>query len=157
MNDQSNDNQAPKTEQPEWAQELHDGLHSMGDEMRKGAGTLKQDLKVNRRQHNTSWIWGVVLIFAGGLFLLQNMTNFQVNNWWAFFILIPSISSFSDAWRRFQDDGRFSGRVRSSLVSGVILLGIALFFLLNLSLGGFWPVLLILGGLLILVNTLLPE
>jgi hypothetical protein len=29
--------------------------------------------------------------------------------------------------------------------------------LLNLSLGGFWPVLLILGGLLILVNTLLPE
>ena len=99
----------------------------------------------------------LLLILAGGLLLLQNFTGLQLYNWWALFILIPAFGSFADAWDRYQDQGRVSGRVRNSLLSGFIFACISAFFLFNLSLNQYWPVLLILGGLAILVNAILPD
>ncbi|GAP06195.1 MAG TPA: hypothetical protein DEQ80_02710 [Anaerolinea thermolimosa] len=112
-----------------------------------------------RRRHgkNSGWVVGAILILAGGLLLLQNFTNFSFNNWWALFILIPSFTSFADAWNHYQEEKRLTQRARNSLIGGVIFLFIALYFLFNLSLGSYWPYLLILGGVIILLNALLPE
>jgi phosphatidylserine synthase len=109
------------------------------------------------RPRGDSWVWGIVLIILGGVFLLQNLTPFRVINWWAVFILIPAAGSFISAWRKYQQTGRFSGGVRSSLFGGLIFTTVAAIFLLNLDLGRFWPVFVIAAGLAIMVNTLLPD
>lgn len=112
-----------------------------------------------RRRHgkNSGWVVGAILILAGGLLLLQNFTNFSFHNWWALFILIPSFTSFAEAWNHYQEESRLTHRARNSLIGGFIFFFIALYFLFNLSIGSYWPYFLILGGVVILLNALLPE
>ena len=118
-------------------------------------------MREERRRARTSragggWIAGTVLILLGVVFLLQNIGGFSLQNWWAVFILIPALGSFASAWNSYQTSGGFTGAVRGPLVGGLILTAIALIFLFNISFGIYWPVLLILGGLLILATVLLP-
>jgi cation transport ATPase len=102
------------------------------------------------------WIAGIVLILLGLVFLLQNIGGFSLQNWWAVFILIPALGSFASAWNTYQNSGGFTAAVRGPLVGGLFLTAIALIFLFNISFGIYWPVLLIIGGLLILASVLLP-
>jgi 4-hydroxybenzoate polyprenyltransferase len=157
MTDPARDNQENQTQPTGWEDEFRNDMHNMRDDLKQGAQEFRQEFRISTRRHNSGWIWGLLLIFAGGLLLLQNVTNFQLNNWWALFILIPSFGSFTDAWSHYKDQGRVSGRVRNSLVSGFIFACIAAFFLFNLSLGQYWPVLIILAGLAVLVNAILPD
>lgn len=122
----------------------------------------RQKLREERRRARASrggggWIAGIVLILLGLVFLLQNIGGFSLQNWWAIFILIPALGSFASAWNTYQSSGGFSAAVRGPLVGGLILTTIALIFLFNISFGIYWPVLLILGGLLILASVLLPS
>jgi len=157
MTDQAPDNQTNKSQSSGWADDFRDDMHDMRDDLKQGAKDFRQEFRVSTRHRNSGWIWGLLLILAGGLLLLQNVTYFQLHNWWALFILIPSFGSFADAWAHYRDQGRISGRVRSSLLSGFIFACVAAFFLFNLSLGQYWPVLIILAGLAVLVNAMLPE
>lgn len=109
------------------------------------------------RRAPDAWIWGIVLIVVGGLFLLQNFTSFQFNNWWAIFILIPAVGAFANAWRQYQDAGGLNGGVRKALFSGIIFTAVAAVFLFNLNFGLLWPVLLIGAGLAIFVNAALKD
>lgn len=108
-------------------------------------------------QSRDAWIWGIVLILVGGFFLLQNFTTFYLQNWWAVFILIPAFGSFANAWRQYQEAGRFSGGVRKSVFGGLIFTLVAAIFLFNLNFGLLWPVLLIGAGLAVVANALLGE
>jgi phosphatidylserine synthase len=105
----------------------------------------------------SGWIFGLVLITLGGLFILQNLTGFEFHNWWALFILIPAISSFVSAWNGYQSEHRFTQHVRSSLVGGFILLLITLAFLFTFSWTLLWPLILVLAGVGILINGLLKD
>lgn len=107
--------------------------------------------------HGGSWIWGIVLIVLGGIFLLQNMTPFRLVNWWAVFILIPAAGSFASAWRRYKEDGRLSNGARGALFGGLIFSVVAAIFLFNLDLGKLWPIFIIAAGLAVMVNSLLPD
>ena len=107
--------------------------------------------------HRDNWIWGLALILMGGLFLLQNFSAFHLNNWWAVFILIPAVGSFSTAWRHYRDSGRFNARARNSLFGGMILGLVALLFLLNLDIGHWWPIFLVLAGLGMILNAIFPD
>lgn len=109
------------------------------------------------RPRSENWIWGIVLIALGGVFLLQNLTPFRLINWWAIFILLPAASSFVAAWRKYQEAGRLTRGARGSLFGGLIFSMVAAIFLLNLDLSRFWPVFIIAAGLAIMVNTLLPD
>jgi hypothetical protein len=109
-----------------------------------------------RAKHSTSWIGGAILILLGVVFLLQNMGIPFLANWWALFILIPAFWAFVAAWDSYQDNGRLTRGGAGSLAGGTLLTILALVFLLNLNVGLFWPVLLIVGGLVLLVTALLP-
>ena len=102
------------------------------------------------------WIGGLILILLGVVFLLQNMGIPFLTNWWALFILIPAFWAYVGAWDIYQDNGRLTRGGASSLTIGVLLTILALVFLLNLDVGLFWPVLLIVGGLVLLGTAFLP-
>ena len=102
---------------------------------------------VPSRHHNNNWVAGVALIVIGGVFLLSNLTDFYLNNWWALFILIPASSNFGNAWRSYQKHGRLNRQARGSLTGGMILSLITVAFLFNLDWGLIWPLFLIIGGL----------
>ncbi len=107
---------------------------------------------------SSGWIGGVVLILLGLFFLLQNFSNFELQNWWALFILIPAVSSFANAWNVYREsDNQLTSAVTRPLLSGTILTFIAAIFLFGIDFGLFWPVLIIFGGLMILFNGLLGR
>ncbi len=103
------------------------------------------------------WFAGMILVILGIIFLLQNLGITTLVNWWALFILIPAYGSFVGAWNIYQDNGRVTRGVASSITVGLVLTVLALIFLLNLAIGLFWPILLIIGGLALLLSVLFPE
>ena len=98
------------------------------------------------------WFGGAFLILLGVIVLLQYMGIRFLANWWTLFILIPAFWAFVGAWNIYQDNGRITRGVASSLTIGILLTILALSFLLNLEFGLFWPVLLIVGGLVLLLT-----
>jgi cation transport ATPase len=146
MNDQQQDN-SPKdqSDQPEysdWRAERH-------------------QRRVERRaarasRYGGSWIGGAILILVGIVILLQNLTSFALQNWWALFILIPAIGAFGNAWRIYQSGRQITVQARASLIGGIILTMVVAIFLFNLNWTILGPVLLILAGLGLLINVILP-
>ena len=116
-----------------------------------------EENRTRSKPDSRPWIGGIILIVLGVIFLLQNVRGFYLNNWWALFILIPAFSSFADAWNRYRQDGRLSKRVRSALISGCVFLLVTATFLFNWNWGIVLPVLLIVWGVTLMLNSLLPE
>jgi hypothetical protein len=106
-------------------------------------------------RRNSAWIWGLILILIGAVFLLQNLRIIEtVGNWWAVFILIPAFASFAGAWAIYQRRGRFSRAAVGPLTGGLVLLLVALIFLLDLDWGQIWPVFLIIFGIGALISSI---
>ena len=108
------------------------------------------------RGGSAGWIGGIILILIGVVFLLQNLTGLTLANWWALFILIPAFGAFTNAWNNYRFNGRLTSAGRGSLIGGFVLTLVAAAFLFNLDFGNLWPILIILVGLAILANALLP-
>jgi peptidoglycan/LPS O-acetylase OafA/YrhL len=104
-----------------------------------------------------TWIAGIILILLGGAFLMQNMGSFTIpfKNWWALFILIPAIGAFDTALRTYRHEGTLTAPARGSLLVGIVLTLVTAAFLLNINWTFFGPILIILAGLGIVVNTML--
>jgi hypothetical protein len=105
----------------------------------------------NRRNGNNLFL-GLILILIGILFLMQQIGSFNFRNWWALFILIPSFGSFSTAWYAFQKNYRINEGVRAGLGAGLITLTLALIFLFNLNWSTWWPMMIIVPGLVTIFN-----
>jgi hypothetical protein len=88
---------------------------------------------------------------------LQNVRGVYLNNWWALFILIPALGSFADAWNAYRQQGRMNRRVRGAFISGCVLSLVTATFLFNWRWDVVLPVLLIVWGISLLLNSLLPE
>ena len=114
-------------------------------------------LEERRAGRSGSWVVGAILVLIGAFLMLNNLTGFTLQNWWAFFILIPALGSFGNAWRVYQADGRISAAARASLISGFLLAMVTAIFLLELNWTILGPVLLILAGLGLFVNVILPK
>ncbi len=98
------------------------------------------------------WIFGLVLIAVGGIFLLQNAgLPLLVGNWWALFILIPAVAAFGAAWHVYRQAGRLTPQAVEVATGGLVPLTIAAIFLFNFNFGYAWPVLLLVigGGMLL--------
>ncbi len=96
------------------------------------------------------WVPGVILILLGGVFLLGNLTHFTLDNWWALFILIPAVGSFSRAYEHYRQAGRLDEHAVQALLGGAILTAVTAILLFQLSWALFGPAILILIGLSLL-------
>lgn len=105
------------------------------------------------------WVAGLLLVGLGALFLLQQagyLTSFS--NWWALFILLPAIGSFSAAWAAYnRNGGAWTNEAVAPLLAGLLFLGLTIVFLFDLNLSLFGPLLLIAGGLLLLLSPMLGR
>ncbi len=117
-----------------------------------------QDLK-NEEQgkveagSRSGWIAGLVLIALGVIFLINNFFHIElIANWWALFILIPAVVNLNNAWRRYREAGHWTESAIGSLTGGLLIGAVAMIFLLELNWSIFWPVLLIILGLGILIR-----
>ena len=111
-----------------------------------------------RSRGREPWLVGVILILVGVVFLLQNMTSFYLNNWWALFILIPAFGSLNRGWQEVQDaGGKVSTHARSNFIGGVVLTTVAVILLFNLDWAIFGPFLLIAAGAALLLSSVLPK
>ena len=126
----------------------------------------RREARAERRAARTAaysgatWIAGVILILLGGAFMLQNMgaLAFPLDNWWALFILIPAIGAFDRGWRLYRAaDNQWTAAARGSLLTGLILLLVTAAFLFEFSWMSFGPALIILAGIGILINAMLPS
>jgi hypothetical protein len=104
-----------------------------------------------------TWVIGVVLIVLGIIFLFPDLRIYQIENWWALFILIPAVAAFGNCWRSYKAAGNLmDAQARGSLFGGILLTMVAAIFLLNLNWTILGPVLIILLGAGLLINALLP-
>jgi len=112
-----------------------------------------------RRSHGREpWMVGAILILLGVVFLMQNLTGFYVNNWWALFILIPAFGSFSRGWQAMQNaDGQLTSYSRGAFIGGLVLTAVAAILFFSLDWVIFGPILLIVAGVAMLLNAVLPK
>lgn len=106
-----------------------------------------------------AWTAGLILIVLGTLFLLRNTGTFDIplKNWWALFILIPAIGAFDTALRTYRRAGNRLDRVaRSSLLVGLVLTFVTAVFLFDISWTFFGPILIILVGIALILNYMIP-
>jgi hypothetical protein len=111
------------------------------------------------RGNTGAWVGGIVIILIGVYLLLSQIQGFAfINNWWALFILIPAVASFAAAWYQFNSAGKRLNRMaRGSVIGGLVLTLVAVTFLLNWNWGIVGPLLLIVAGVSIVLNFMLPN
>jgi hypothetical protein len=104
------------------------------------------------------WLVGGMLILVGLILFGQNLGILAFENWWALFILIPAVAGFATAARMVEvAEGHFTRGARTQVIIGLVLTAVtaALLFELDWTLAG--PGLLILSGIALVINALLPE
>src|SRR5512137_1695024 len=94
-----------------------------------------QGIPDSRRQRDkeaTSWVVGIVLILLGVAFLLENSGYIVLtDNWWALFIYLAAIASFTNAWRSYRTKGEFGATATGSLTWGLVFAVAATIFFFN--------------------------
>ncbi len=93
------------------------------------------------------WMMGLALILVSAIFLIGNLTGFEIHNWWVVFILFPAISNFAQAVDAYRASGGFDRSVTRHAFWGLFFVVLAGSFLFNYSLSLLWPVFLILAGI----------
>lgn len=130
-----------KEEEKETVIEVHKG------DLDETGGSSGRSRSAATVYSHKNWVGGVILIAIGLIFLFTNLGAFQLNNWWALFILIPAFSNFASAWDNYRQNGRLTKSGRGSITGGLILSLIAFTFIFEWSWGVIWPVFLIIGGI----------
>ena len=129
---------------------MSDTIESLKDAEKEAMATTNYQKQVQRHRGNITG--GLILVAIGSVFLLNQLTGWYIQNWWALFIFIPAILKLNDAWQTFQANGRWHEASRNSLLGGILLTMVGSFFLFNLSWNLFWPLVLILFGVCALLN-----
>jgi hypothetical protein len=94
-----------------------------------------------------SWVWGLILVALGVLFLLRNFGVPIPENWWAVFLILPGLGVLWAAWRMYQHEGRVTGSATGTAIVGAILIVFGVSFLAGFDWGVLWPVILIALGI----------
>jgi hypothetical protein len=131
------------------------GYHDWREERRAARRARREDRWQKGVGRPYGWIGGAILILLGVVFLLQNLELTFLTNWWALFILIPAFWAYVACWETYKNIGRLTRGAVGSLMTGILLTILSLVFLLNLTGGLVWPILLITGGLAFLATALL--
>ena len=116
-------------------------------------------MNTNNNSGKRNWVpssslWIGLAFIAGGAMVLLNQSgllSFKLN-WWAFFILIPAIGSFSNAYHRYRaTNNLFEMSVMMPAVIGLVMIGLMINLLIgngwNFNWNLIWPIMLIIIGL----------
>ena len=110
-----------------------------------------------RNQPANIWI-GLVFIFGGAVILLNQLSILPFElNWWALLILFPAFGTLSGAYNRYRSTkDLFEMGVMIPALVGLfmLLLSVSLLFgdAINLNLKVYWPIILIVLGLGLIVG-----
>jgi hypothetical protein len=157
-NPNPNPPQNPSGSQPSGSQESTPPVYRDWREQRRAERWARREARWQRHAGRPyGWIGGAILILLGVTFLLQNMGFPFLTNWWALFILIPAFWAFVAAYDIYQDNGKLNSGGAASLTVGILLTILAFVFLLNLNFGLYWPILLIVGGIVLLATAFIPR
>ena len=127
---------------------MTDEIKKLKEEEQAELNESGRSLEIEPARSDNRWLGGVVLIGVGLFFLLGNVFSVNLSgNWWAVFILIPAAYNLERAWRAYRHDGYLSEKASSSLIGGLLIGAVAFIFLLGLSFGDWWPLILIIVGL----------
>jgi hypothetical protein len=115
---------------------------------------MDENNSISGGRNQPSYLWiGLVFIFGGAVVLLHqlNILPFELN-WWALFILFPAFGTLSSAYNRYRStkDVFEMGVMIPALVGlFMLLLCVSLLFgdAINLNLKVYWPIILIVLGL----------
>jgi len=89
---------------------------------------------------------------VGLAFLVRNYFGQEIHNWWALFILTPSLIFAQRGYSSLQV-GR-NAEAFAQLSGALVLAGLIVVFLFEFSFGPLWPIFLIIGGLSLLASRL---
>ena len=108
-------------------------------------------------QPSNIWI-GLVFIFGGAVVLLNqlNILPFELN-WWALFILFPAFGALTSAYNRYRSTkDLFEMGVMIPALVGLFMLLLSVSLLvgdaINLNLRVYWPIILIVLGLGLIIG-----
>ena len=115
---------------------------------------MEENKSISSGTYPPSNIWiGLVLIFAGAVVLLNqlNILPFELN-WWALLILFPSFGALTSAYYRYRStNDLFEMGVMIPALVGLFMLLLSVSLLvgdaINLNLRVYWPIILIVLGL----------
>lgn len=104
---------------------------------------FKDEGNFNSHQIST-WVFGIFLILIGGALVIEMNTNIDLpilDNWWAFFIILPGIQLLISGWGRFREDGEFF-----AMFPGALVFFLGLSFFIGVSITWVWALFLIFLG-----------
>ncbi len=103
------------------------------------------------------WFLGFLLVVLGVILLFESLGYETFVNWWALLILIPAYWGYVGSWNSYQENGKITRGVIFSLSFAILLTILTGILLFNLALGQYWPILLIVAGLVLLVSAFFPR
>lgn len=107
---------------------------------------------------NTTICIGLVFIFGGAVVLLNQLNILPIElNWWALLILFPAIGILTNAYNRYRSTNNLfeMGVMIPALVGLFMLLLLASLLFgdaINLNLRVYWPIILIVLGLGLIIG-----
>ncbi len=116
---------------------------------------MEQNYEMSERQDRGLWV-GVGLIVVGAVFLLERMgihlAWFHLN-WWALFILIPGGIILKNVYDAYEANNHTLTRTtRSQMIIGLLMVVFAFSSLAGFGMHIALPILLIVGGAVILAS-----
>lgn len=109
------------------------------------------------KRHNEYRLFPAVAVIAVGVIFLMNNLGLNIpfldrSNWWAWLILIAALGPLTHAYSAYRARGTVDAEILGSLVSGGVLVLVAVMFLVGLDWSVWWPLFVIAGGLFMLVR-----
>jgi drug/metabolite transporter (DMT)-like permease len=120
---------------------------------------MEENKSISSGTNQSSNIWiGLVFIFGGAVVLLNqlNILPFELN-WWALLILFPAFGTLNSAYNRYRStNDLFEMRVMIPALVGLFMLLLSVSLLvgdaINLNLRVYWPIILIVLGLGLIIG-----
>lgn len=120
---------------------------------------MEENKSISSGTNQPSNIWiGLVFIFGGAVVLLNqlNILPFELN-WWALFILLPAFGALTSAYNSYRStNDLFEMGVMIPALVGLFMLLLSLSLLvgdaINLNLRVYWPIILIVLGLGLIIG-----